>query len=72
MIIKRGNYLMKKTIFLFAMICFILPKLPIVEKSAASNAATKPASFVVEAGRYAWAWADAQYYTCFSMTAEEY
>ena len=54
------------------MICFILPKLPIVEKSAASNAATKPASFVVEAGRYAWAWADAQYYTCFSMTAEEY
>ncbi|MEA5135626.1 MAG: hypothetical protein VB035_05750 [Candidatus Fimivivens sp.] len=62
---------MKKAIFLFATICFIMPKLPIVEKPASSTA-SKPVSFVVEAGRYAWAWADAQYYTCFALNSEEY
>ncbi|WMJ84807.1 hypothetical protein ACS3UN_05215 [Oscillospiraceae bacterium LTW-04] len=61
---------MKKTIFFFVMICFILPELPTVKKPA-SSIAPKPVSFVVEAGRYAWAWADAQYYTCFALPEKE-
>lgn len=62
---------MKKAIFLFATICFMLPKLPMAKKSVPS-AAPKPVSYVVEAGQYAWAWADAQYYTCFAFNLEEY
>lgn len=59
---------MKKIIFLFALICFILPKPPLTKKPAAAQ---KPISIVVEAGRYAWAWADAQYYTCFAFPKQE-
>ncbi|MPN64943.1 hypothetical protein SDC9_212722 [bioreactor metagenome] len=61
---------MKKADFLFALICFILPKPPMAEKPTAETA-KKPAAFVVEAGRYAWAWADAQYYSCFALPEKE-
>ena len=59
---------MKKAVFLFILICFILPKPPMAEKPAAAQ---KTVAFVVEAGRYAWAWADAQYYTCFAFPEKE-
>ncbi len=61
---------MKKTVFLFALICFILPKPPMAKKPAV-DAAKKPDAIVVEAGRYAWAWADAQYYSCFALSEKE-
>lgn len=56
---------MKKAILIFMLICFILPKPPMAEKPAST--AQKQVAFVVEAGRYAWAWAEAQYYTCFAF-----
>lgn len=61
---------MKKTAFLFAMMCFVLPRPPMAEETAA-GAEPRTASFVVEAGRYAWAWADAQYYTCFALPEKQ-
>ncbi len=53
---------MKKTLFLFAVFCFILQKPPPQRPAQAP----RPAALIVEAGRYAWAWADARYYTCFA------
>ena len=53
---------MKKAVIVLGLVCFILPKPPMAEK---------PVAFVVEAGRYAWAWADAQYYTCFAFPEKE-
>ncbi|HWP52317.1 MAG TPA: hypothetical protein VN626_11545 [Clostridia bacterium] len=61
---------MKKSVLIFALICFILPKPPMSQKSAHDDA-SKPAAFVVEAGRYAWAWVNARYYTCFSYIEKE-
>ncbi|MFV0497329.1 MAG: hypothetical protein ACK5L0_04035 [Candidatus Fimivivens sp.] len=61
---------MKKTIYLFAMICFILPQIQTAKKPD-SGADPKPVAFVVEAGHYAWAWADARYYACFAVPEKE-
>ena len=59
---------MKKAVIVLGLVCFILPKPPMAEKPVAAK---KPVAFVVEAGRYAWAWADAQYYTCFAFPEKE-
>lgn len=59
---------MKKLILLFAFICFILPKPPLSEKAVALQ---KPEVFVVEAGRYEWAWVNARYYTCIALPQKE-
>lgn len=61
---------MKKTVFLIMLLCFVLPKSPPISEPAVS-ASQQSVSFVIEAGRYAWAWADAQYYTCFSFSEKE-
>lgn len=61
---------MKKTFFLFALSCFILFKSPKTEKPV-PKADAKPSAYIVEAGRYAWAWADAQYYSCFAFPEKE-
>lgn len=54
---------MKKTLLLLALFCFILQK---PQPPQHPVEAPQPAALVVEAGRYAWAWADARYYTCFA------
>lgn len=62
---------MKKHLLFAAMLCCLaLPKLP-VESIPIANEISEPTAFVVDAGHYAWAWAEARYYSCYSASAKE-
>lgn len=61
---------MKYPLLIAAALFLFLPNLPL-QTVPADEQPVKAVTFVVDANRYAWAWAQESYYTCFLFTQDD-